>query len=80
MRNKKHYDYEIVYIKKVPHIKSGNRILSLKVFNNVIYNGKSVNCDDCPFRSELCLCELSSNDDDCPLTSINERGYNNGQN
>ena len=29
------------------------------------------NCDECKFRSETCLCALSSNEQDCPLNSIN---------
>jgi len=26
-----------------------------------------VDCDECEFRSEVCLCELSENESDCPL-------------
>lgn len=28
---------------------------------------KCVDCDECEFRSEVCLCELSDNDEICPL-------------
>ena len=28
---------------------------------------KCVDCDDCEFRSDVCLCKLSENDDTCPL-------------
>lgn len=28
---------------------------------------KCVDCDECEFRSEVCLCELSDNDETCPL-------------
>jgi len=26
-----------------------------------------MDCDNCKFRSETCLCELSKDEDDCPL-------------
>lgn len=73
MAKKKKYDYEIIGRKDNLYIKLGNRIISLKHFNNYVYNGKTVNCDDCPFRSETSLCDISSNDEDCPIAPINEK-------
>lgn len=29
-----------------------------------------VDCDECNHRSEDCLCDLSENDDDCPLLKM----------
>jgi hypothetical protein len=29
--------------------------------------GGCVDCDECPHRSETCLCDISDNDEDCPL-------------
>lgn len=29
-----------------------------------------VDCDECPHRSEDCLCDISNNDDDCPLLNL----------
>lgn len=31
-----------------------------------------VDCDDCKFRCEDCLCEISDNEDDCPLANLSE--------
>lgn len=30
-------------------------------------NGGCVDCDECEHRSEECLCDISDNEDDCPL-------------
>lgn len=29
--------------------------------------GGCVDCDECPHRSETCLCDISDNDEECPL-------------
>lgn len=29
-----------------------------------------VDCDECPHRSEDCLCDISENDEDCPLEKL----------
>ena len=34
--------------------------------------GFTMNCDDCCHRSETCLCDISENDEYCPL--INQEG------
>ena len=30
-----------------------------------------VDCDECEHRSETCLCDISENDDECPLIGEN---------
>ena len=40
---------------------------------------KCVNCDECNHRSEICLCDISTNEEDCPLVDLNnyfEYAYN----
>ena len=32
-----------------------------------------VDCDECLHRSEDCLCDLSENDEDCPLEKIKRK-------
>lgn len=31
---------------------------------------KCVNCDECMHRSEICLCDISTNEEDCPLLNL----------
>ena len=40
-----------------------------KIINerNTNMETKCVCCDECIFRTETCLCEISENDEDCPL-------------
>lgn len=33
----------------------------------VVEEPKCVNCDECEHRSEDCLCDISNNEDECPL-------------
>ena len=33
---------------------------------------KCVNCDECEFRSESVLCEISENEDTCPLANLDD--------
>lgn len=33
---------------------------------------KCVDCDICNFRTLTCLCEISENEDDCPLANLSE--------
>ena len=31
---------------------------------------KCVNCDECNHRSEICLCNISTDDEECPLLDL----------
>ena len=37
-----------------------------------------VDCDECIHRSEDCLCDISENDEDCPLETLETSNKNNG--
>lgn len=34
-----------------------------------MFLNECVNCDECEHRSETCLCDISDNEDECPLVN-----------
>lgn len=63
------YKEAMLQVMSYLHSKKYGGRQTIKVKKNL---SNCVDCDECPHRSEDCLCDISNNDDDCPL--LNSKG------